>query len=313
PTQLESYAKCPWAYFSGRLLRLDRLEDPDEEMDAATRGALLHDALSRFFGHAATRVGSPVLLRAEHGSWVATLAEQALDETLQDSRGKRWLGSDLLLGPKRLELRRILLGYLEWELKENEKMFAKGRGSKAGRVRTGVKSHEEALGEIEFERDGIKIRFRGYVDRVEVGVDDRFKSGEYLAAVDYKTTKWSCPGKGDKGAWEDGVVLQVPLYAYALASKNPGTRAVRVEYRALKKPETVHSLELFTVNKLGQAEADAEAVMKMDNALKRVVHHVRTARSGEFPVLPAPSCKCPSFCHSLEICRVPGGPDTGGW
>ena len=38
PTQLESYAKCPWSYFSGRLLRLDRLEDPDQEMDAATRG-----------------------------------------------------------------------------------------------------------------------------------------------------------------------------------------------------------------------------------------------------------------------------------
>jgi hypothetical protein len=147
-----------------------------------------------------------------------------------------------------------------------------------------------------------------------VGVDDRFRSGDYLAAVDYKTTKWSCPGKGEKGAWDDGVVLQVPLYAYALATKNPGTTAVRVEYRALKKPEAVHSLELFTVDKLGKrAEPDAEAVERMETALNRVVRHVRTARSGEFPVFPAPSCKCPSFCHSLEICRVPGGPDTGGW
>ena len=313
PSQLESYAKCPWAYFSGRLLRLDRLEDPDEEMDAATRGTLLHDALSRFFRHAAARIGSPVLLRAEHEPWVMTLAEQALDETLEDSRGRRWLGSDLLLGPKRLELRRILLGYLRWELEENEKMFASGRGSRPKRVRTGVKAHEEELGEIELERGGIRIRFRGYVDRVEVGVDERFTSGGHLAAVDYKTTKWSCPGKGGKDAWEDGVVLQVPLYAYALARKNPGTVAVRVEYRALKKPEAVHSLELYTVDKRGRAEPDAEAAEKMNEALDAVVRHVLTARSGEFPVLPAPSCKCPSFCHSFEICRVPGGPDTGGW
>ena len=27
------------------------------------------------------------------------------------------------------------------------------------------------------------------------------------------------PGKGKGDAWEDGVVLQVPLYAYALAKK----------------------------------------------------------------------------------------------
>jgi hypothetical protein len=110
------------------------------------------------------------------------------------------------------------------------------------------------------------------------------------------------------------VVLQVPLYAYALARKNPGSVVVRVEYRALKKPDAVHSLELYTVDRGGtRAEANAKAIDKMETALTAVVKHVRTARSGQFPVLPADSCGCPSFCHSLEICRIPGGPRTGGW
>jgi len=314
PTQLESYAKCPWAYFSGRLLRLDRLEDPDEEMDAITRGSLLHEALSRFFGRAAERGVSPVLLRAADEEWVLRLAEQSLDETLAEARGKKWLGSDLLLEPKRLELRRILLGYLSWEMELNESMFVAGKGGKPKRVRTGVKAHEEALGEIEFERDGVRIRFRGFVDRVEIGVDDRFDASGFVAAVDYKTTVWSCPGAGKGAAWDDGVVLQVPLYAYALAKKLPGTQSLRVEYRALKKPDAVHSLELFTFDPktravVGNTKADA----KMEAALDAVVTHVRDAREGNFPVRPAPSCKCPSFCHALEICRVPGGPDTGGW
>ncbi|HEX6106993.1 MAG TPA: PD-(D/E)XK nuclease family protein [Gemmatimonadales bacterium] len=314
PTQLESYAKCPWAYFSGRLLRLDRLEDPDEEMDAATRGALLHDALTRFFGHAAAAGGSPVLLRAEEEERILQLADQALDETLAEARGKRWLGSELLLEPKRLELRRILRGYLRWEMELNESLFISGKGGKPKRVRTGVKAHEEALGEIEFERDGVRIRFRGFVDRVEVGVDDRFDASGYVAAVDYKTTVYSCPGAGKGAAWVDGVVLQVPLYAYALASKMAGCRAIRVEYRALKKPQAVHSLELFTFDQsLGGARLDPKAQAKLDAALDAVVNHVRAARSGAFPVRPAPSCKCPGFCHALEICRVPGGPDTGGW
>jgi len=191
-------------------------------------------------------------------------------------------------------------------------MFAGGRSAAARRVRTGVGSHEEELGEIRFERNGVRITFRGFVDRVEIGMDDRFDATKFVAAVDYKTTKYSCPGQGDKKAWNDNVVLQVPLYVHALTVRHPELVPVRVEYRALKKPEAVHTLELFTSERNG-AKPDPEARQKLDRALDAVVAHVRSARSGEFPVRPAPSCKCPKFCHALEICRVPGGPDTGGW
>jgi hypothetical protein len=283
-------------------------------MDAATRGSLLHDALSRFFTHAATRLGSPVLLRAADESWVVPLAEQALDEALAETRGRRWLGSDLLLGPKRLELRRILLGYLRWELGENERMFVEGRGGLPKRIRTGVRSHEEVLGEVAFERNGVGIRFRGFVDRVEVGVDDRFDASRFVAAVDYKTTIYSCPGSGKGEAWIDGVVLQVPLYAHALKQKIPGAETVRVEYRAMKKPKAVHSLELYTYDKrAGGPKEEEKADGKMEAALDAVVRHVSAARSGSFPVRPAPSCNCPPFCHALEICRIPGGPKTNDW
>ena len=111
-------------------------------MDAATRGSLLHDALSRFFGHAAERLGTPVLLRAEHAAIAIPLAEQSLDEALVDARGKKWLGSELLLGPKRLELWRILRGYVEWEIELNERMFKTGAGILPKRIRMGVQSHE---------------------------------------------------------------------------------------------------------------------------------------------------------------------------
>jgi hypothetical protein len=283
-------------------------------MDAATRGGLLHDVLSRFFTHAAERIGSPVLLRSEHQEWVLKLAEQSLDETLAEARGHTWLGSELLLGPKRLELLRILRGYLEWELEQNDRLFRAGAGGLGKRVRTGVIAHEQPLGEVDFEHKGVRIRFRGFVDRVEIGVDERFDSKPFLAAIDYKTTVYSCPGSGKGDAWEDGVVLQVPLYAWALAKTRPGSMPVRVEYRALKKPKPVHSLEFFTWNKkLSMVVPDEEAGDKMNSALEAVAEHVRRVRLGEFPVRPAPSCKCPSFCHALEICRVPGGPDTGDW
>jgi hypothetical protein len=283
-------------------------------MDAATRGSLLHDALSRFFDHAAGRFGSPVLLRAEHAAAAIPLAEQSLDEALEDARGKRWLGSELLLGPKRLELWRILRGYLEWEIEQNERMFVSGRGGLPRRIRTGVHSHEMVLGEIEFCRGDIRIKFRGFVDRVEVGIDTRFDAGCYVAAVDYKTTVWSCPGAGKGAAWTDGVVLQVPLYAEALKARFPGAKTARVEYRALKGKKVVHQLELYEFDKNShRAVGDEEGEAKLEAALDAVADHVRTARSGQFPVRPAESCGCPSFCHAIEICRVAGGPKTGDW
>jgi RecB family exonuclease len=315
PTQLESYAKCPWSYFSGRLLRLDRLEDPDQEMDARTRGSLLHDSLSRLFAHLAGRIGSPVLVREEHLGLALELAEQSLDEAIADARGRLWLGSEVLLKPKRQELWRILKGYVEWEVEQNERLFRSGAGGLPKRVRTAVHSHEMELGEIEFTRGDIRFKFRGYVDRVEIGVDERFPDARNMvAAVDYKTTTYACPGGGKGAAWEDGVVLQVPLYAYALAAKLPGASAVRVEYRALKNPKLVHLLELYKFDKASKrACPDADGNDKLEAALDAVADHIRSARSGEFPVRPADSCGCPSFCHAIEICRVPGGPKTETW
>ena len=48
-TQLESYAKCPYKYFAERILNLNTLEEPTEEMEAFELGSLLHIILYRFY------------------------------------------------------------------------------------------------------------------------------------------------------------------------------------------------------------------------------------------------------------------------
>ena len=72
----------------------------------------------------------------------------------------------------------------------------------------------------------------------------------------------------------------------------------------------MHRLELLQVTKAGLTE-NAEAAERMERALDAVAMHVQRARNGEFPADPAESCGCPSFCASLEICRIPGGPRIG--
>lgn len=311
PTQLESFAKCPWAYFSGRVLRLEKREDPDTEMDPAVRGGILHDALHRFYDAAVLhRGGEPVLLREEDRGWAEPVLEASLDRALAAAGDEEWLGLPALRRARREDLRRLLRRYLEFEIEHADDLH-NPRTNAGGTLRTGVAEHEKAIDGIVLERDGVRFRFRGFIDRVEVGIDERLAGDpkRYVAAVDYKSSKASTPGAGKAAAWKDGVVLQVPLYAYALSRMGEGAQVARVEYRSLRPPDIVHSLELVTIDKKsGELVQQPDAAAKLDAALDAAAAYVRDMREGRFPVKPASSCGCPPWCHGRDICRVPGGP-----
>lgn len=310
-TQIEEYAKCPWAYFSKRLLHLERFEEPNEDMDHLVRGSVLHAALKRFYDAARQRVGEPVFLSQLDMAWADPLMSAALDAALSEAERRTWIGHPALRGAKREELRRMLIRYLRFEIDNNEQIENKRRNN-AFIVRTGVAEHELTFDDDRpavLERHGVLFRFRGSIDRVEENIDPRLPDAPYVAAVDYKTTASTVPAGGDASGWKDGVVLQLPLYAHALTQLKPGHQVSRVEYRAVKSREICHPLELVRVDTaLGVATPQPEARAKMEDALDAVAAHVRRVRAGAFPAAPAPSCGCPPYCHAWEICRVKGGP-----
>jgi ATP-dependent helicase/DNAse subunit B len=310
PTQIEEFAKCPWAYFSKRTLRLEKLDDPDEDMDNATRGSILHLSLNRFYDAAKVKLGAPVFLLPEHLPWVEELLNAALDAALEESSWK-WLGHPVLRDAQRSELFRILRGFIDWEIDLHTSMIdpKTKKRSAPKMIRTGADQHEVAFDEVVFERDGVKIRYRGSIDRVDVCVDERAPNARFIAAIDYKTTEYSTPGGGKAPAWDDGVVIQVPLYAHALEALRPGWEIARVEYEALKSPRSVHPLELYTIDKKTHTvDKNEEAADKMQAALDKAIAHVRQIRDGEFPAEPPGSCNCPPWCHGRDICRIHGGP-----
>jgi PD-(D/E)XK nuclease superfamily protein len=308
PTQLEEFAKCPWAYFAKRVLRLEHLEDPDDIIVPSARGFLLHRVLHRVYDAAKERVGGPVFLRESDESWVTQLVDDALAIELAEHDG--WLGHPALREARQAELRRIALGFLRWEMGEHEAMINPGRRRNiVARVRTAVSEHEIPFEDMIFERDGVRIKYRGSIDRVEVSIDERLPGVPLLAAVDYKTTVYSTPGSGKKEAWADGVVLQVPLYAHALEKLRPGYGVARVEYLVLKKPDEAHTLQLYQLSgKSRGGQPDPAAMAQWQSALGAAVGHVESARRGDFPAGPPPSCSCPPWCHGIDICRVKGGP-----
>ena len=277
-------------------------------MDPRTFGTVLHDALARFFDAEFARRGEPVLLLKGDRAEAIPRLRAALDAALDASGETDWLGHPSLAPAKRANMARMLTRYLEFEIAYNEKLF-NNRTNNAFVLRTGVERHELSFTDAVLERGGVRFRFRGTIDRVEVGIDERVESSHYVAAVDYKSSKYAAPGGGKKKAWDEGVVLQVPLYAHALSALRPGTVVSRVEYRALKQREAVHSLQLVSVDRKAKTlRTGGEEETRMDAALDAVVRHVQGVRGGAFPADPPPSCGCPSFCHARDICRVAGGP-----
>jgi len=309
PTRLEQFAKCPWAFFSNQLLGIATREDPDDEMDAATLGTVYHRALQRFYDAEVERQGKPVLLLPADLPGARERLLVALDAVLDEMGDTTWMGTPVMQAAKRLELRRTLARYLDFEVGVNRKLLGTHQAN-VRIVRTGVAQHELPLREALLERGGVRLRYHAIVDRVEDGIDERFDSHGYIAAVDYKTSKYTVPGGGKPKAWEDGVVLQLPLYAHALASLRPGAVVSRVEYRAIRQREMVHRLHLWEFDKKanGVREGD-DGPARMEGALDAAVRHVRRVRAGELPAAPAPSCGCPGFCHAWDICRVAGGPE----
>jgi hypothetical protein len=49
---------------------------------------------------------------------------------------------------------------------------------------------------------------------------------------------------------------------------------------------------------------------KYEAARDAIAGVVKDSRAGRYPAAPAPSCKCPDFCHAREICRVKDGPTS---
>jgi len=181
-------------------------------------------------------------------------------------------------------------------------------------LRTGVVEHEVRFDDVTLNADGVRVRFRGSIDRVEHGVDERVDGADqYVAAVDYKSSTFAMPGGGEKAAWDDDVVLQVPIYARVLAELYPSAEVSRIEYRSLKSPSVKLALQLYKVSKLPAVEQNEADCETMAGAIAAIGRHVTNAREGRFPAAPAPSCGCPSFCPSIDVCRVAGGPQRKEW
>ncbi|TSD96346.1 PD-(D/E)XK nuclease family protein [Gordonia rubripertincta] len=192
PTGLELWVQSPYQYFLEHILRLRALDDPDEiaQIDALTRGTLIHTILERYVRE--TMDGAQLDLAR-----LRIVAAEVLDEAQANSPG--WL--EQLWAKDRGTIMRDLD---EWFTHDHADA-ADGWQPTHAEADFGLDaqgSHEVslALGEN-------RIRFRGQIDRI-----DRHHGGR-IRVTDYKT------GKADKykdlaetTPTNSGLQFQLPVY-----------------------------------------------------------------------------------------------------
>lgn len=218
PTALESYARCPHAYFVSKVLYVEPVEDPDQVIDisAMDLGNFVHRSMDRLVSEVADAGELP-----GYGQpWSARHRErliQVADEVAATLEAEGRTGHPLLWARKRTQV----LGWLDRMLTDDDvwraELDARVVASELAFGKDGSPPVVLDLG------DGAVVRLRGSADKV-----DQCRDGKLLV-TDIKTgRKTAFTRLSEANPVDGGEKLQLPVYALAARAAH-GDEATEVE------------------------------------------------------------------------------------
>jgi ATP-dependent helicase/nuclease subunit B len=206
-TRLEGWATCPFAYFGQRLLEVEPVDDPEQqlEMSPLDRGSLIHEVLEQFVAEVLAR--PPERQPGPDDPWsdddhalIRRIAEQVC--TSYDERGLT--GRPVFWRRDRAQI----VALADRFLLDDDAKRREARSRPVAAEHTFGFDGAPAV-EIPLD-DGRPLRFRGSADRIDA-VD-----GGGLLVLDYKTGRSDdYRGLGVDNPDERGTKLQLVVYAQA--------------------------------------------------------------------------------------------------
>ncbi len=311
-TQLERYAYCPMIYFFERILDIEFPEQADEFFTPLDRGIVVHNILFRFY-----REISP---KKQTLDTLLQITEEELDK-IPVPKSILWqLEKEFYTGNSQHQ--GLLPAF--WEYEQN---ITKQSQTVPTHFELSFGNEHEQPNNVDpysveepfkLQSGGEEFRFRGKIDRVEIG-----GNGELLV-VDYKTG--TIPNL--KSMWE-GEVLQLPIYLKAghhiLEQKYENLEKVGGAIYLLKKAKEIQKKILFWDQSFmfGEPEPSKSALIPndkysidntpatLDDFIERSLNfatgYIRDIRRGRFPHT-SEKKNCIRWdgtqCDFLPLCRV---------
>jgi len=276
--QLAAYGRCPFAFFCERVLELEEMQTPSEEVEARLLGSLVHRCLSNFFTRWREHKENG---RLEEGDLDAArdLMDAIINEVFEETVRRGHVADEVVFAISREEVRRDLHLLLGYEITE---MQADGARPALFEQDFGMGAAERpSLLEIGEGDDA--IRLRGRVDRLDLLPSE--DAIPHFAVYDYKLS-----GGPSVSAIRSGEDFQLPVYALAareLVLQDPRAVCERWAYYRTRRP---HKLE-------GKPGKDVDELL--DAAIHHALAHAGAIRAGIFQ--PAPQdCR---YCQYRSACR----------
>ncbi len=314
PSQLETYAACPFVFFGEQLLQLRPSPELALESDVRRRGSVLHETLARLYAELRGQQLDPEQV-------AAVLAERfhaALADVAQARPGR---GLDAAL--REIERRQIAAwaeGFARQDAEYRAQWTAMDHPPEPAHfeVRFGParrQSESEPADALSTDApfalpakiDGVdeRVQFSGQIDRIDVG---RLGDRTVFNVIDYKTSKSAAVKEEEIAA---GRQLQLPLYALAVEQHlldKQGAVPLSAGYWSVKGKGFARggrSSNALEINQVRQgALAPAPGWKQVRAALEtRIGEIIASIRRGQFPVFNE-NPNCTSTCDLRTICRI---------
>lgn len=300
-SQLEEYAKCPFQYFLKRILQLESIEEPSEELEAFELGSIVHSILYDFYKSITEK--SIILTQCDDETFkkaeklIFTIAENKLEKMHLNSP-VIFYEKEKIFGISGNKRNSILHKFLEKERNNAD-------GYLPQYFELGFGSFDKNMDDKSDLLVGA-VKVRGKIDRVDIDSDQkRFK------VIDYKLG-------GKKPAVDElltGISLQLPLYLYA--SKKLIEAKVKDNFNPASAD--IYSLKLTgkdfgrkTVHTLGRSKKiSQEDIIKSNEDVIKICNdfipaYVDKIVNGKFNLstLEDRDNKVCKYCDFISICRV---------
>jgi ATP-dependent helicase/DNAse subunit B len=307
-SQLESYARCPFQFFSHYLMDLGEAPkvEIEEGMESSERGVLLHRQLQKML----TSIGEEgknfrSLSFNEFKSYDPYSGEK-LDDLLSKpgARHPFWrIDLDTLYTPP--EGRKgVLDKFLEAE-KRNEAITTSPILFEHG-------FENQVVTEQSGDEPGRSFKIRGKIDRIDIDSENSF-----YTVTDYKTSKGAGTGEISKG-----LSLQLPLYLRiaedilrlhigselegvgAFYHKLTGKEAGKDPALLIRDYAAKTYVEITKSKKKGIAESPEELESIIETTIRYANDYIDGMTRGEFPIVREDGTSACTYCDIKRACRI---------
>ncbi|MCU7496009.1 MAG: hypothetical protein HF314_06950 [Ignavibacteria bacterium] len=310
-TQLEDYALCPFRYFLGRVLGIEVIKEPSEDMESFELGRLLHSILFEFYSKLCKKgirlSGCNESEFNQAKSLIFEIAESKLRE-INLYAPMSFYEKERITGIGGKKENSILYKFLEAEREDTL-----GLTPRFFEVNFGAVSGEDKDSTLSGARTFTigKNKIRGIIDRIDIN-----ESAGIFSVVDYKLN-------GRKPSLEElrqGLSLQLPLYMYA------ASEMLKSLYRKDYSPVAAYIYSLkFKAEEFGKIavtfkpdkafcelneEEKQKAILINSSLIKaceeNIEKYIANISEGKFnlSILKDREAKVCRYCDYKSICRI---------